>query len=88
MLASHSEVQTGSMAHVFAAKGLGPLDIVKLFGVDFTENIVPAGGRGLPSGTHKSMAKSLCNLHPCLLLGAQSSCRGTAGHLFQLTEVP
>lgn len=48
VLVSHSEVQAGCMAHVFSAKGLGPLAAVKLFGVDFTENICASWGKTTP----------------------------------------
>ena len=42
VLVSHTKAQTGSMDPVFSAKRLGPLDVVKLFGVDFIQNTVSA----------------------------------------------
>lgn len=42
MLKSRTKDQTGSMDTVLSAKGLGPLDVVELFGVDFIQNRVSA----------------------------------------------
>lgn len=37
MLVSHTKAQTGSTDTVFSAKGIGPPDVVELFGVDYSK---------------------------------------------------